>query len=167
MITRLAVHEDAAAICRIYNQGIEDRIATFETDPRSVEQVIAILEEKGDHHPAIVVERDGAVIAFAWASSYRSRPCYAGVAEHSVYVAREARGAGAGLLALEALSRAFAERGYWKLLSRIFTENEASLKLHERAGFRVVGTYIRHAKLDGVWRDTVIVEKLLGEAAID
>lgn len=165
LTTRLATLADAAAIARIYNQGIEERIATFETEPRTVEQVTALLREKGDHHPAVVVERDGEVIAFAWASSYRSRPCYAGVAEHSVYVDRDARGLGAGLLALCALSDAYAERGYWKLLSRIFPENVASLKLHERAGFRVVGTYRRHGKLDGEWRDTVIVEKLLGEAA--
>jgi L-amino acid N-acyltransferase YncA len=165
LITRLATFADAAAITRIYNQGIEERVATFETEPRTVQQVEAILAEKGDHHPAVVVERDGEVIAFAWASSYRNRPCYTGIAEHSVYVDRDARGLGAGLIALNALSDAFAEHGYWKLLSRIFPENTASLKLHERAGFRVVGTYHRHAKLDGEWRDTVIVEKLLGEAA--
>jgi phosphinothricin acetyltransferase len=165
METRLATPADAAAITAIYNEGIEDRIATFETEPRSVAQVEALLIEKGDHHPAMVIEHDGRVIAFAWASSYRSRPCYAGIAEHSVYVSRDARGLGAGLLALNALADAFAERGYWKLLSRIFPENVASLKLHEKAGFRVVGTYIRHGKLDGEWRDTVIVEKLLGDAA--
>jgi phosphinothricin acetyltransferase len=164
LTTRIATPADAEAITRIYNQGIEERIATFETEPRTTQQVTEMLREKGDHHPAVVVEQDGAVIAFAWASNYRSRPCYAGVAEHSVYVDREARGLGAGFSALNALSVAFAERGYWKLLSRIFPENVASLKLHERAGFRVVGTYLRHAKLDGEWRDTVIVEKLLGEA---
>lgn len=167
MIARLARADDAAAIARIYNEGIADRIATFETEPRTVAQIDAILLEKGDHHPTIVVERDGDVIAFAWASGYRSRPCYDGVAEHSVYVSREARGFGAGLLALNALAVAFAERGYWKLLSRIFPENIASLRLHQKAGFREVGTYIRHAKLDGEWRDTVIVELLLGEAAKD
>jgi phosphinothricin acetyltransferase len=165
MHARLATLADAGAIARIYNQGIAERIATFETEPRSVEQVEHLLREKGDHHPAVVIERDGNVIAFAWASSYRSRPCYAGIAEHSVYVDRDARGLGAGLMALNALADAFAERGYWKLLSRIFPQNTASLKLHERAGFRVVGTYLRHGKLDGEWRDTVIVEKLLGEAA--
>jgi len=73
--------------------------------------------------------------------------------------------AGAGLAALEALCRAYEERGFWKLVSRIFPENVASLSLHERAGFRVVGVYRRHGKLDGRWRDCVIVEKLLGDAA--
>lgn len=165
MHVRTASSADAEAITRIYNQGIEERIATFETEPRTVVQVANMLEEKGQDHPAVVVESDGVVIAFAWAGSYRSRPCYAGVAEHSVYVAREARGKGAGLMALNALADAYAALGYWKLLSRIFPENISSLNLHERAGFRVVGVYKRHGKLDGAWRDTVIVEKLLGDAA--
>lgn len=159
--TRLARLDDAAAIARIYNQGIEDRVATFETEPRTVAQIVAQLAEKGDRYPTVVVERDGQVIAYAGAGAYRSRPAYAGVAEHSVYVAREARGTGAGRAALDALARAYAERGFWKLVSRIFPENVASVALHERAGFRVVGVYERHGKLDGVWRDCVIVEKLL------
>ena len=100
----------------------------------------------------------------ASAGAYRNRPAYAGVAEHSVYVDRDARGTGAGKAALEALFRAYTERGFWKLTSRIFPENVASITLHERAGFRVVGVYRRHGTLDGVWRDCVIVEKLLGPA---
>ena len=165
--SRIATPEDAAALTRIYNQGIEERIATFETEPRAVEQMAAQLREKGDHYPTVVVERDGEIIAWAGFSSYRSRPCYAGIGEHSVYVAREARGAGAGLVALEALFAAAEEQGYWKLLSRIFPENVASLALHRKAGFREVGVYKRHGKLDGEWRDCVIVEKLLGEANQD
>ena len=162
---RLATPADARAIAEIYNQGIEELIATFETEPRSAEQLSAQLVEKGDRYPTIVVERDGAVVAWATAGSYRGRPCYAGIAEHSVYVARRARGTGAGRLALEALCRTYEERGFWKLCSRIFPENVASIALHERLGFRVVGTYRRHGKLDGQWRDCVIVEKLLGDAA--
>jgi phosphinothricin acetyltransferase len=100
-------------------------------------------------------------VAWASAGAYRARPAYAGVAEHSVYVARAARGTGAGRAALEALCRAYAERGFWKIVSRIFPENTPSLALHERCGFRVVGVYRRHGKLDGQWRDCVIVERLL------
>ena len=162
--TRLARVEDAAAIARIYNQGIEDRVATFETEPRSAAQIAAQLTEKGAKYPTVVVERDGHVVAWASAGPYRSRPAYAGVAEHSVYVDRAARGTGAGRAALEALFAAYTERGFWKLCSRIFPENVASITLHERAGFRVVGVYRCHGQLDGVWRDTVIVEKLLGPA---
>ena len=158
---RLATPADAPAITAIYNEGIADRIATFETEPRTPEQLGAQLADKGDRFPTVVVERDGRVVAWAGAGAYRPRPAYAGVAEHSVYVARAARGTGAGRAALEALCRAYAERGFWKIVSRIFPENVASLVLHERCGFRVVGVDHRHGKLDGEWRDCVIVERLL------
>ena len=83
------------------------------------------------------------------------------MAEHSVYVARAARGTGVGRVTLNALCQLYAERGFWKIVSRIFPENVASLALHERCGFRVVGIYQRHGQLDGQWRDCVIVERLL------
>ena len=158
---RIATVGDADAIASIYNDGIADRIATFETEPRTPGQIAATLAEKGDRYPTVVVEREGAVVAWAGAGPYRNRPAYAGVAEHSVYVARAARGIGAGRAALDALCRAYAERGFWKIVSRIFPENTPSLALHERCGFRVVGVYQRHGQLDGVWRDCVIVERLL------
>ena len=164
-VVRRALASDAAPIARIYNQGIADRIATFETDPRTAEEIAGLLERRADRWPTVVVERDGDVIAWAGASEYRSRACYAGVADFSVYVAREHRGAGAGRVAMEALIAACEERGIWKLVSRVFPENEASRRLLARVGFREVGTYRRHAMLDGVWRDTVIVERLIGEAA--
>ena len=159
--TRLATPEDAAAIAAIYNEGIADRIATFETEPRTAEQIARQLLDKGDRFPTVVAEHDGRVVAWAGAGSYRARPAYAGVAEHSVYVARAARGKGAGRVVLEALCRAYAARGFWKIVSRIFPENTASLALHERCGFRVVGVYKRHGRLEGEWRDCVIVERLL------
>jgi phosphinothricin acetyltransferase len=162
---RLATPADATMIAEIYNQGIEERIATFETAPRSAQDVEAQLAEKGDRFPTVVVERDGRIVAWATAGPYRARPAYAGVAEHSVYVVRHARGTGAGRAALDALAREYEARGFWKLVSRIFPENAASLALHERAGFRTVGVYRRHGQLEGQWRDCVIVEKLLGQAA--
>ena len=161
---RLAIPADAEAIAEIYNQGIADRIATFETAPRTPAQIEAQLRDKGERYPTVVAERAGRIVAFAGAGPYRSRPCYDGVAEHSVYVDRAARGSGAGYAALVGLIEAYAARGFWKLLSRIFPENTASLALHERAGFRTVGVYRRHARLDGEWRDTVIVERLIGAA---
>jgi L-amino acid N-acyltransferase YncA len=161
LTVRLATVHDAEAIACIHAEGIADRVATFETEPRTPAQVAAGLADKGDRYPTVVVERDGAVVAWASAGAYRSRSAYAGVAEHSVYVARAARGAGAGRAALEGLCRTYAERGFWKLVSRIFPENTASLVLHDRCGFRVVGVYQRHGRLDGQWRDCVIVERLL------
>src|SRR6185295_9412626 len=102
MTIRLTAPVDAAAIATIYNRGIAERIATFETEPRTAAQIAAQLIEKGDRFPTVVVECEGRIVAFASAGPYRSRPCYAGVAEHSVYVDLAARGRGAGRAALEA-----------------------------------------------------------------
>jgi L-amino acid N-acyltransferase YncA len=159
---RAASPEDAQAIVTIYNEGIADRIGTFETAPRNAQQIEAWFDGR---HPIVVVEEKTEVVAFASTSSYRSRPCYAGIAEFSVYVARHRRGAGAGRVAMIALLEAAEVAGYWKLLSRIFPENTASRALMAKVGFREVGVYQRHGMLDGMWRDCVIVERLLGEAA--
>lgn len=164
-VARRARGEDAEAIARIYNQGIEDRIATFETEPRTTADIERLLDDRLGRYPAIVVECGGQVVAWASAGSYRARPCYDPIAEHSVYVARDHGGSGVGRVALEALCLEAERLGFLKLVSRIFPENVASLALHRKAGFREVGVYHRHGKLDGEWRDCVIVEKLLGEAA--
>jgi len=156
---RSATPKDADAIARIYNEGIEDRVATFETRLRSGEDVRAWFDGV---HPIVVVEDGDAVVAFAATSTYRPRACYAGIAEASVYVAREYRRRGAGRIALEALIQAAKDAGFWKLLSRIFPENAASRALVRKLGFREVGIYERHGRLDGEWRDVVIVERVIG-----
>jgi phosphinothricin acetyltransferase len=156
--------EDAAAIARIYNQGIEDRVATFETRLRTPEELAGVLAVSLPTHPYVVAESGGRVVGWAGTSPYRSRSCYEGVAEFSVYVDRAARGAGAGRASMRALIEACEKRGFWKLVSRIFPENTASLRLCASLGFREVGCYRRHGRLDGVWRDVVIVERLLGDA---
>ena len=163
MTTRAAVARDAPAIARIYNEGIADRIATFETRPRTPEDIVPWF---GGRHPVVVVAdgepgRAGRVIAFAAASTYRPRDCYAGIAEFSVYVARAARGRGAGRRAMEGLIAATEAAGFTKLVSRVFVENTASLALLRGLGFREVGIYEKHGQLDGVWRDCVIVERLI------
>jgi phosphinothricin acetyltransferase len=160
MKTRDAAVADASAIARIYNEGIDDRVATFETRHRAAGDVVQWLDGR---HPVVVVEDDdGELIAFAATSTYRPRECYAGIAEFSVYAARAARGRGAGRAAMEALFIAARAAGFWKLVSRVFVENTASRSLLGSLGFREVGIYERHGQLDGVWRDVVIVEKLLG-----
>ncbi len=138
LTARAASLADAEAIATIYNEGIADRIGTFETEPRSTEQIAAWFDGR---HPIIVVEEGREVVAFASTSAYRTRPCYAGIAEFSVYVARERRGAGAGHVAMTALIEAAAAAGFWKLLSRIFPENTASRALMAKLGFREVGIY--------------------------
>jgi len=162
---RSATQDDAAAIARIYNEGIEDRVGTFQNEPRSTADIENMLADRKGRYPTIVVERDGEVVAWASAGTYRSARWYQPIAEHSVYVARAHRGTGVGQVALEALCEAAEGVGLLKLVSRIFVENEASRALHRKVGFREVGIYQRHGKLDGEWRDCVIVEKLLGEAA--
>lgn len=156
---------DAAEIARIYNEGIADRVATFETTPRSAAQIQDTLRQRGSRYPTVVVERDAHVVAWAAASEYRPRDCYAGVAEFSVYVSRDARGSGAGRAAMRALIAECEAAGFHKLVSRVFPENAASRALLASLGFREVGLHRRHAKLDGAWRDVVIVERLIGEAA--
>jgi phosphinothricin acetyltransferase len=109
---------------------------------------------------------DGEIAAWASAPPYRpSRRAYVGIGDFSIYVARRFRGRGAGRTTLAALIALAEARGLWKLVSRIFPENHASLALCRSLGFREVGTYRRHGRLDGAWRDVVIVELLLGEAA--
>jgi L-amino acid N-acyltransferase YncA len=158
---RVATANDAVAIARIHTTGIAQRIAMFATEPRTAEQVAQQLTEKGERFPTAVVELDGQVVAGAAVGSNRDRTWYAGIGEHSVDVDRFFRGRGARKVARDARCRACAARGLWKLVSRIFPEIEASITLHERAGFRVVGIYRKHGKLGDEWRDCVIVEKLL------
>lgn len=166
---RPATADDAVAIATIYNEGIDDRIATFETEHRTAADIAAWL---GTRYPIVVVTRHDQVIAFAATSLYRPRQCYAGIAEFSVYVARASRGMGAGRAAMAALIDASSAAGFWKLLSRVFPSNTASRNLLRSMGFREVGIYERHGQLDGEWLDVVIVERLLGDdkvrkAAVD
>ncbi|MCA9832323.1 MAG: GNAT family N-acetyltransferase [Thermomicrobiales bacterium] len=160
LTARLAIPNDAARIAEIYNQGIEDRIATFETELRTVEAVRSWFSRP---YPIVVVEREGEVIAWANASEYRARACYAQNCEFSVYVDRSVRGSGAGTLAMRTLITEATTSGYHKLISRVFVENEASLGMLAKVGFRQVGLYREHGQLDGVWRDVVIVECILGD----
>lgn len=153
---------DAERIAAIYNEGIEERVATFETRPRGAGEVAEWL---AGPLPVVVAERDGEIAGFARVSPYSDRCVYGGVGEHGVYVARSARGAGLGRALLEEVAAAAQAAGLYKLTARIFTTNGASLAAHRAAGFREVGVQRRHGRLDGEWRDVVLVERLLGEAA--
>jgi phosphinothricin acetyltransferase len=153
---------DAAAVTSIYNEGIEDRLATFETRLRSAEEVEGWLREG---LPFLVAERDREPVGFARVSAYSDRCVYDGVGEHGVYVARSARGTGLGRALLLALCDEAAGRGYYKLTSRVFTDNGPSRAVHLAAGFEEVGVQRRHGRLDGRWKDCVLVERLLGDAA--
>lgn len=162
MTARRATPADADAIAAIYNEGIEDGIATFETRLRTADDVRQWFGAR--FHIVVIESSGGDVIAFASTSEYRPRDCYVGIAEFSVYVARSARRHGAGRLAMQELIEAARTAGFWKLVSRVFPENTASRALLNGLGFREVGIYKRHGQSRGVWRDVVIVEALLTES---
>jgi L-amino acid N-acyltransferase YncA len=159
---RPARADDAAAVAAIYNEGIEDRLATFETRPRSADEVTEWLSEG---LPFLVATAAGEVVGFARVSPYSDRCVYEGVGEHGVYVARSARGGGLGRRLLAELCDEAERAGIYKLTSRVFTDNAASRAAHVAAGFHEVGVQRRHGRLDGRWKDCVLVERLLGDAA--
>jgi phosphinothricin acetyltransferase len=150
--------EDWRTIADIYWDGMRDGLATFETEVPSWEEW-----DRGhlEHH-RLVAEILGEVVGFAALAPVSSRRCYAGVAENSVYVARDARGLGIGRALLETLIEGAEEAGIWTIQTSVFPENRASLELHLRCGFRVVGTRERIAKRDGIWRDVVFLERRSG-----
>jgi len=158
---RVATVDDAVATAEIYNQGIEDRVATYETESRSPKDQRAWLQSIAGCYPAVVAEIDGQIIGWAGAGPYRARNCYRGIGEFSMYVRRDWRGGGIGHLLVGGLITEAERLGLWKLLSRIFLFNKASRALCRKHGFREVGIYEKHARLDGRWLDVVIVERLI------
>jgi phosphinothricin acetyltransferase len=159
-LIRPAQAADAGAVADIYNQGIEERTSTFETDHSTAADVEPWLAA-GHRLPLLVAELDGAVVGWARLLPYSDRPCYAGVAEISIYVDRAARGHGIGRRLIAALEQAARERDYYKLTGKLFTNNEASAGLLRSCGWRDVGLHRRHGRLDGEWRDVLLVERLL------
>jgi L-amino acid N-acyltransferase YncA len=159
---RPALPADVPALTAIYNHGIAERQATFETRPRTDDEVAAWLD---GGLPLLVAETDGVVAGFARLTPYSDRCVYAGVAEHGVYVAPDARGRGLGRRLLCALAQAGEDAGLYKLTSRVFVTNAASRAAHRAAGFSEVGVQRHHGCLEGRWIDCVLVERLLGAAA--
>lgn len=161
---RPASTADLPAVTAIYNEGIRGRTATFETAERQVAELAGWLESP---HPFLVAERGSGgtseVVGWIRSSPYRQRACYEGVGDFSVYVAARARGHGVGGALMRAFLPACAAAGLWKVVGRIFPENAASRSLCAGQGFREVGRYEKHARLDGAWRDVVIVERWLGD----
>ena len=156
---------DADALAAIYNQGIAERQATFETTQRSAADAASWLDDAGG--PVLAAERDGRVVGFARLVPASDRCAYAGVGEYTIYVDPDARGEGIGRQLLDALATQAERAGYWKMIGKLFTSNAGSIALARRCGFREVGVHERHARLDGEWKDVLVVERLLGEALRD
>src|SRR5215204_4060471 len=159
---RDATAADAAAIAAVYNDGIEDRVATLETQSRSAEERREWLAARGARHPVLVaVNDDGLVVGWGSLNPFNPRPAYDHVVDFSVYVARAQRGRGIGDMLLGALEARARTSGYHKMVLAAFPTNAAGMKLYERYGFRTVGIYQEQGMLDGRWVDVVVMERIL------
>lgn len=155
VVVRALADDDWPDVRRIYAEGIATRNATFETDVPTR----AALDRKWLTGHRWVAELDGVVAGWAAATATSARDCYEGVVETSVYVGEGHRGRGIGRALLRHQVGAADEAGIWTLQTSVFPENKASLTLHHAAGFRTVGVRDRIARLDGRWRDTVLLER--------
>jgi L-amino acid N-acyltransferase YncA len=166
MQIRDATAADAATIALIYNQGIEDRVATLETQLRTPEERADWVAARGPRHP-VLVAADGAGEVAGWGSlnAFNPRPVYDHVVDLSVYVGREQRGKGIGDALLWALEERAREIGYHKMVLAAFPTNAPGMRLYERHGFRTVGVYREQGMLDGRWVDVIVMEKILDGAA--
>lgn len=158
---RPATAADAAAICTIYNQGIEDRVATLETELRTPEERRQWLQARGPRHPVIVAEAGGEIVGWGSLNSFNPRKAYDYVADFSIYVERAWRGKGVGSQLLSRLVELGRERGYHKLVLSAFPTNAGGMALYQKFGFRTVGIYKEQGRLDGRWVDTIIMERIL------
>ncbi|MEW1914014.1 N-acetyltransferase family protein [Kitasatospora sp. NPDC085895] len=148
--------DHADQVLAIYQAGIDEGNATFET---TAPDWRAFDAAKLAEHRFVAADPAGRVLGWVAASRVSDRCAYAGVVEHSVYVHPDARGRGVALLLLGALIASSEAAGIWTIQSGVFPENTASLAVHARAGFRVIGTRERIGRHHGVWRDTVLIER--------
>ena len=162
MRIRQMAHEDGPAVAAIYNEGIRGRGATFQTRERTADDVAPWAGE-AERWPGLIAERNGTVVAWARASRYSDFEKYSGVAEVGIYVTADARGGGTGRELLDALAAAARELGFWKLIAKVFPENETSVALFHRCGYRDVGVHLRHGQLEGEWKDVLLMELSLEE----
>jgi L-amino acid N-acyltransferase YncA len=158
---RSATEAAAAAICVSYNQGIEDRIATLETELRTPAERRQWLSARGPRHPVFVAETEEMVVGWSSLNVYNPRPAYQYVADFSIYIERGWRGKGVGRRLLEHLVEQARALGYHKMMLSAFPFNASGVALYERMGFTRAGVFHEMGQLDGRWVDTLIMEKLL------
>jgi len=158
---RPATPDDAAAICTIYNQGIEDRIATLETALRTSDERRQWMDARAARHPVVVAATGGQVVGWGSLNAFNPRPAYDNVVDLSVYVERGWRGRGVGRALLQHLLPLARTLGYHKMVLATFPFNEAGVALYQKVGFRPVGVYREQGRLDGRWVDVLIMERLL------
>lgn len=155
--------DDAPAVATIYNQGIQDRVATFETEERDAEERRRWLQDRDPRYGVLVAEDGAALVGWLSLNPFSARPAYRFVADISIYVERSARGRGVGGRLLAAGLPWAQARGFHKLVLTMFPENRAARQLYLGHGFRPVGILREQGRLDGVWRDTEVMERLLDD----
>jgi L-amino acid N-acyltransferase YncA len=158
---RDATQADVPRICAIHNQGIEDRVATLDVDPHTLDEQLEWFRRHGPRHPVVVAEAAGGVIGWASLNQFSARQAYRYVADLSVYVDRDWRGKRIGTLLLRTIEARARGCGYHKIVLSAFPFNQAGMRLYEKFGFRTVGVYREQGLIDGRWVDTIIMEKLL------
>lgn len=162
MEIRRATVEDSEAIRRIYNAEVTGSTVTFDLVPRTAEQQQAWLAQRSGAYAALVaVDDQGEVLGFGSLSPYRDRPAYSTTVEDSVYVDRRRRGTGVGRSVLEGLVDTATAHGFHAVIARIVGGHDASIALHERVGFEIVGTEREVGRKLGRWLDVVVMERLL------
>jgi L-amino acid N-acyltransferase YncA len=159
---RKATIDDIGDITKIYNEGIEDRIATLETRLRDEAEMIQWLNTREERYKVLVIHDDNKLVC-GWASInvFNSRCCYSGVGDISIYIAREHRGKGLGKTLLQGLVQVALKEEFHKLILSTFDFNKVGHKLYKSLGFREVGTYMEQGILDGKFVNITIMEKLL------
>lgn len=160
---RKMMPSDWTLVKEIYEEGIKSKNATFETQAPTYEKWI----EAAHPHCHLVAEENNRVLAWAKVLFTSARPVYAGVGEVSIYVHPNAKGKGMGSKLLKELIAESEQQGFWTLKAVIFPENEASINLHKKCGFRVVGTHEKMGKMDGIWRDNVVMERRSTDVGIN
>lgn len=158
---RSASPDDAALIASVYNQGIEDRLATLETELRTAAERRDWLAARGARYPVLVAEHGGRVVAWGSLNRFNPRPAYDHVADFSIYVERGMRGKGVGRALLARLLEEARRIGFHKMVLAAFPTNAAGMRLYERMGFSRVGVYREQGLLDGRWVDVIIMEQIL------
>jgi phosphinothricin acetyltransferase len=161
VVIRLAERRDAAAIRDIYNHYVTESTALFDMVPRTLDEQVQWLDDHAGGHPAVVAEIGGEIVGFGSLSRFRSRPAYATTVEDSVYLRPGHQGRGIGRRLLEEIVRLAALHGFHAVIARITDGNEASIGLHARCGFEVVGTEREVGRKFGRWLDVVEMQRML------
>jgi L-amino acid N-acyltransferase YncA len=162
LVVRVASIGDIEQIAEIYNQGIEDRIATLETNVKTVDEMKQWLTIRSERHKVLVLEGENRVVK-GWASLniFNTRECYQGVADLSIYIRREERSKGLGTKLLSSLIEVAKQVDFYKMVLTTLAVNSIGHKLYNSLGFTKVGTYVKQGRLDGKWVDVHVMEKFL------